>query len=230
VLAKFHASRDEARRFAANIDKLSELLRGKGGLFGAAESRFARPRVEGFTKMRSYFVPATAMAMTLSVVLSARSDDVPNLDVRPVCRGIANQSSSNPADVGIKTTFEQCVQSEQQVREELKKEWSTFSAADKEHCVSLAKTGGESSNTELLTCLEMARDVRATRAEATASRAAPTRSPSSPSKPNVQPAPAERALRPTSAKKPPKLEVDSTLIELEPANADAKKTQRHRKY
>jgi len=89
--------------------------------------------------MRSYFVPATAMAMTLSVVLSARSDDVPNLDVRPVCCGIASQSSSNPADVGIKTTFEQCVQSEQQVREGLKKEWSTFSAADKQHCVSLAK-------------------------------------------------------------------------------------------
>src|SRR6516164_6301615 len=119
--------------------------------------------------MRSYFVPATAMAMTLSAVLSARSDDVPNLDVRPVCRGIASQSSSNPADVGIKTTFEQCVQSEQQVREELKKEWSTFSAADKQHCVSLAKTGGESSNTELLTCLEMARDVRALRSAATAS-------------------------------------------------------------
>ena len=118
--------------------------------------------------MRSYFVPATAMAMTLSAVLSARSDDVPNLDVRPVC-GIASQSSSNPADVGIKTTFEQCVQSEQQVREELKKEWSTFSAADKQHCVSLAKTGGESSNTELLTCLEMARDVRALRSAATAS-------------------------------------------------------------
>jgi phage-related minor tail protein len=82
--------------------------------------------------------------------------------------------------------------------------------------------GGESSYTELLTCLEMARDVRATRAEATASRAAPTRSPSSPSKPDVQPAPAERDSRPTSAKKPPKLEVDSTLKELEPANADAK--------
>ena len=68
------------------------------------------------------------------------------------------------------------MQSEQAVREELKKEWSTFSAADKQHCVSLAKTGGESSYTELLTCLEMARDVRAMRAEAAPSRAAsPTR-------------------------------------------------------
>src|SRR6516165_11733136 len=141
--------------------------------------------------MRSYFVPATAMAMTLSAVLSARSDDVPNLDVRPVC-GIASQSSSNPADVGIKTTFEQCVQSEQQVREELKKEWSTFSAADKQHCVSLAKTGGESTNTELLTCLEMARDVRALRSAATASssKGSAGQTPTLPSASTVQPAPA----------------------------------------
>jgi len=45
----------------------------------------------------------------------------------------------------------------------LKREWSDFSAAGKRHCVTLATTGGESSNTELLTCLEMARDVRALR-------------------------------------------------------------------
>jgi len=174
--------------------------------------------------MRSYFVPATAMAMTLSAALSARSDDLPNLDVRPVCRGIANQSSSNPADVGIKTTFEQCVQSEQQVREELKKEWSTFSAADKEHCVSLAKTGGESSNTELLTCLEMARDVRALRSAETNSSAKGRtgQAPPLPSASTVQPAPADSsASRSSSAKEPAKSEVDSTLKELQRLKADA---------
>jgi hypothetical protein len=52
------------------------------------------------------------------------------------------------------------VQSEQEVREQIKKEWSTFSASDKSHCVALAKTGGEASYTELITCMEMARDVR----------------------------------------------------------------------
>ena len=160
--------------------------------------------------MRSYFVPATAMAMTLSAVLSARSDDVPNLDVRPVCRGIASQSSSNPADVGIKTTFEQCVQSEQQVREELKKEWSTFSAADKQHCVSLAKTGGESTNTELLTCLEMARDVRALRSAATASssKGSAGQTPTLPSASTVQPAPAgSSASRSPSLRTPKRIQL-----------------------
>ena len=79
--------------------------------------------------------------------------------------------SGDPGDVGLQTTFEQCVQSEQDVREQLKKAWSSFSAADKQHCVTLAKTGGESSNTELLTCLEMARDVRTIRSTGTSGKA-----------------------------------------------------------
>jgi hypothetical protein len=63
------------------------------------------------------------------------------------------------------------VQSEQDVREQIKKEWSTFTTADKSHCVSLAKTGGESSYTELITCMEMARDVRKLHSEADSSSA-----------------------------------------------------------
>ena len=89
---------------------------------------------------------------------TARSDDIPTLDVNPVCHGIAMQGE---LEAGLQqTSFQQCVQSEQAVRADVKKEWSTFSTADKTHCVALAKTGGESSYTELLTCMEMARDVR----------------------------------------------------------------------
>jgi hypothetical protein len=58
------------------------------------------------------------------------------------------------------TSFQSCVESEQATRDQIKKEWSTFTTADKTHCVALAKTGGESSYTELITCMEMARDVR----------------------------------------------------------------------
>ena len=147
-----------------------------------------RSKSRRLTKMRSYFAPAIAIAMILPATLSARSDDVPTLDVRPVCRGIANQSG---LEAGLqRTSFEQCVHSEQTVREQLKKEWSTFATADKSHCVTLAKTGGESSYTELITCLEMARDVRALRsAEAASSGAATTRTPSSPPTATVQPPP-----------------------------------------
>jgi hypothetical protein len=108
--------------------------------------------------MHGYFAPAIAIAMTMPAILSARSDDIPTLDVNPVCRGIAMQGE---LEAGLQqTSFQQCVQSEQAVREDVKKEWSTFSTGDKTHCVALAKTGGESSYTELLTCMEMARDVR----------------------------------------------------------------------
>ena len=89
---------------------------------------------------------------------TARSDDVPTLDVNPVCHGIAMQGE---LEAGLQqTSFQQCVQSEQATRDELRKQWSTFTTADKTDCVALAKTGGESSYTELITCMEMARDVR----------------------------------------------------------------------
>ena len=106
----------------------------------------------------------TVLAAICLSGLSARSDDIPTLDVNPVCHGIAMQGE---LEVGLQqTSFKQCVQSEQSVREDLKKEWSTFSTSDKSHCVALAKTGGESSYTELLTCMEMARDVRKLHADA----------------------------------------------------------------
>jgi hypothetical protein len=101
---------------------------------------------------------ATVLAALCLSGSSARSDDVPTLDVNPVCHGIAMQGE---LEVGLQqTSFKQCVESEQTTREQIKKEWSTFSASDKSHCVALAKTGGEASYTELLTCMEMARDVR----------------------------------------------------------------------
>src|SRR5262249_27433814 len=101
---------------------------------------------------------ATVLAALCLSGSSTRSDDIPTLDVNPVCHGIASQSS---LEAGLQhTNFDQCVQSEQSTRDEIKKQWSSFSTADKTHCVALAKTGGESSYTELLTCMEMARDVR----------------------------------------------------------------------
>ena len=103
------------------------------------------------------FVATVLAALCLSG-LSARSDDIPTLDVNPVCHGIAMQGE---LEAGLQqTSFKQCVDSEQATREEIKKSWSTFTTADRTHCVALAKTGGESSYTELLTCMEMARDVR----------------------------------------------------------------------
>lgn len=59
--------------------------------------------------------------------------------------------------------FDQCMDAERQDRDQLRKEWSTFSADDKKHCIVESQMGGEASYTELMTCLEMARDVRTMR-------------------------------------------------------------------
>ena len=69
------------------------------------------------------FVATVLAALCLSDS-PTRSDDIPTLDVRPVCRGIDMQGE---LEAGLQqTSFEQCVQSEQDTREQLKKQWSFF--------------------------------------------------------------------------------------------------------
>ena len=41
--------------------------------------------------MKKGVVSVLAIAMTMAAILSARSDEIPTLDVNPVCRGIAQQ-------------------------------------------------------------------------------------------------------------------------------------------
>ena len=164
---------------------------------------------------------AAVIAIATIVPLSARSDEIPNLDVRPVCRGIASQAAE-PLATGLPSSFEECVKSEQEVRAQLKHEWSTFSAADKQHCVTLAQTGGESSNTELLTCLEMARDVRALRSAAAAPSGADTikKNASPPSLPTTRPAPSDKTSQPTATKESSVSETGAPKKELERAKSD----------
>ena len=93
------------------------------------------------------------------------SDSVPVLNVEKVCQGIAQQGGVSFHDTDIAEEKKNCLDSEQAVRDELVKQWSSFSPPDKAACTNESKMGGESSYTELLTCLEMARDVRTMRSE-----------------------------------------------------------------
>jgi len=109
--------------------------------------------------MRRHLIPIVALTALGASSLSARSDEFPVLDVAPLCHGITEQSTLQE---GFRTvTFDECIKAEQEDRQTMIKEWSTFSADDRTHCTAEAKMGGESSYTDLLTCLEMARDVRA---------------------------------------------------------------------
>jgi hypothetical protein len=89
------------------------------------------------------------------------ADDVPTLNVQEVCRGIAEQGGVTFHDAAVGDEKKNCIDSEKAVRDQLVKEWSSFAAPDKVACTNESRTGGEASYTELLTCLEMARDVRA---------------------------------------------------------------------
>lgn len=116
------------------------------------------------------------------------------------------------------------------VREEIKKKWPAFSAADKQHCVTLAKTGGESSNTELLTCLEMARDVRILRSTARAvSGEDLTKPASSLSMPAVQEDLARTASPPVPAAEGQKTDLPSKEVEQAKPNAAESEATAQRK-
>ena len=106
----------------------------------------------------------SALALGAHLVMPV-VDSVPVLNVEPVCQGIAQQGGVSFHDPAMAKEKQDCLQSEKDVRGELVKQWSSFSATDRASCVSEARMGGDSSYTELLTCLEMARDVRSLRNE-----------------------------------------------------------------
>jgi hypothetical protein len=110
------------------------------------------------------------MILPAALILGAHlivpvADSVPTLNVEQVCQGIAQQGGVSFHDTDIADEKKNCLDSEQSIRDELAKEWSSFAPADKVACTNESRMGGDSSYTELLTCLEMARDVRTMNSE-----------------------------------------------------------------
>jgi hypothetical protein len=87
----------------------------------------------------------------------AAADQVPIFDVEPSCQAVKD------TEVGRGRTLESCRRDEAQARSVLASQWSQFPKADTRRCTSLASLGGIPSYVELLTCLEMAREVKALR-------------------------------------------------------------------
>jgi hypothetical protein len=109
--------------------------------------------------MRSVLALAAGVCLYAFSAPMALAAQVPKLDVAPLCHGIADQGA-DPLEAGDPAvSFKQCIESEQQDRASVVKEWPQFSAESKQMCTDEATAGGESSYTDLLTCLEMARDV-----------------------------------------------------------------------
>jgi hypothetical protein len=95
-------------------------------------------------------------ALLLSAVLAAWSQEVPVLNLNPICHGIAHGSSGAGERGGPDLAFAQCVRSEQATRKKLVKQWSSFAAANKQNCVAETTMGGLASYTNLYGCLRSA--------------------------------------------------------------------------
>ena len=96
-------------------------------------------------------VPVLLIGAQLTIAVA---DPVPAFNVEPSCRQAAS------GDIGIKQDLSVCLDDEKSAREQLVKEWSGFASADRSLCTRLSSTGGAPTYTELLVCLEMARDAR----------------------------------------------------------------------
>jgi hypothetical protein len=124
-------------------------------------------RANGFRPSLSIWRVAACAFCLLGLYLTpAAAADVPKLNVEPLWHGIADQG--DPLEAGDPAvSFKQCMDSEQADKAKLEQERSTFSAGNRQNCTDEARTGGESSYTDLLTCLEMARDVENDRSQQT---------------------------------------------------------------
>ena len=91
--------------------------------------------------MRLLFNVSIGLPLLLISTLVAMADDVPVLDVQPICRGIAMQAANPTEKGGPDLTFNDCIKSERAVRDELTKTWSTFAAPEKGPLRSIGGTG-----------------------------------------------------------------------------------------
>ena len=82
------------------------------------------------------------------------ADTVPTFDVAPSCRAAASVTGAS------QDRLQTCMQSEQRARDLIVKHWDQFTAADRRNCALTASVGGSPTYTEMVTCLEMARDTR----------------------------------------------------------------------
>jgi hypothetical protein len=109
--------------------------------------------------MRAVPIASLTALVLLLAVWPARAQSVPNLNVKPVCRGIAQQALNPSETGGPDLTFAACVKNEQAMRAKLAGEWSTFSRSEKANCIGEQMTG-MASYTDLVSCLEMAKEAR----------------------------------------------------------------------
>jgi hypothetical protein len=94
----------------------------------------------------------------------AADSQVPKLDLTATCRAMDSK------DFSIKIDTQRCLKTEDEARAKLAADWATYKVADRNLCTQTARLGGIESYVQLLTCLELERDVAAARSQGTQQR------------------------------------------------------------
>ena len=93
-----------------------------------------------------------------SHLLTVAAADVPSIDIRKTCQAAAGAMNELMTGSTAQHPVNLCLSSEQTAREQLTKQWATFSSAEKAQCVQPSVY--LPSYIEWLTCLEMEQEVR----------------------------------------------------------------------
>ncbi|HEY1360984.1 MAG TPA: hypothetical protein VGF60_02000 [Xanthobacteraceae bacterium] len=101
---------------------------------------------------------AAAAAAVVALASSAAVAEPPAIDIQNTCRYAASAMGQLLGGGTAGNDQEICMGSEDRAREQLVKDWSTYSSTDRSRCV--RTRGYLPSYVEWLTCLEMERDVR----------------------------------------------------------------------
>ena len=93
-----------------------------------------------------------------SQLLIAAPAGVPSVDIRKTCQAAAGAMTELMAGSTVQQDLDVCLSSEQAAREQIIKDWATFSSAERTQCVQPSVY--LPSYIEWLTCLEMEKSVR----------------------------------------------------------------------
>jgi hypothetical protein len=93
---------------------------------------------------------ALPIVILTSLPLTPVADSLPKFDIARECR----------SEGGSQSIQERCTADETAARDQIQPLWTQLSAADRTSCIGETSSDGSPSYVELLTCLEMARDVK----------------------------------------------------------------------
>jgi hypothetical protein len=101
---------------------------------------------------------ALSIVLLLTGIVTAWADEVPILDVNPICRSIAQGAAGAGERGGPTLSFAQCVRSEQAIKKRLVAAWLKYAPGERQRCMAETTMGGSASYTNLVGCLESAKE------------------------------------------------------------------------